>query len=148
MNQRQFGEWAGAQRAIPNRDIRTFTPTWTGFATPPTGDISYVDLGNFAIMFVTSITTGVGNSALMRITNVPAEIAPLDLSGGFCRVIDDDGTGGVRYPGIWAYNASTGILAFGTQQVSSAPGTVLDNFNTSAVGTKGLPAGWYIMYPK
>jgi hypothetical protein len=148
LNSRQWATWAAAQQALPRRDVRTFTPTWAGFGTPPVGNISYIDTGSFVVMFVLADLTGIGNSAVMRITNVPEIIEPIDSAGGTCRVIDDDGTGGVRYPGVWAYNAGTGILAFGTQQVLSAPGTVTDNYNTSAVGVKGLPAGWFVIFPR
>lgn len=40
MNKRQWSTWATAQSRAPQRDVKRFTPTWTGFSADPS-EIEY-----------------------------------------------------------------------------------------------------------
>lgn len=146
MNDRQLAEWLSAQRQFPTHDTKRFTPTWSGFSVNPSGQLSYIDGGMFAIIFNEGAAkTGTADGTVMRFTGIPNAIRPYEFSSGICAVIFDDGSGGVQYPGVWGYNDAVGF-GFGYLQVSSAPGTVVRQFTVPA-GVAGLPAAWYIMYP-
>lgn len=77
MNSRQYSEWASAQQSMPFRDVKSFTPTWTGFSAAPTGSIFYIDLGAMILMWAEpGLSTGTSNDSSMSFTGVPAAIRP------------------------------------------------------------------------
>lgn len=140
--------WDGSSLSITGsinmtNSVQSWTPTWTGFLSPPSGTISYLDLGAVVFIWVTSSRTGSSNATSMTITNVPAAIRP--TSGNRfvpCHVIDD---GGVV---LGAVNVdSTGLMTFYVDTVvGSKVGPTTTGFGAAL--TKGIGQGWTIMYAK
>jgi hypothetical protein len=68
---------------------QTFTPSWNGFSTAPTGDFSYIDFGSFVLMWTTAVMSGTSNANSMNLSGVPAAIRPADNRFLQCMVRDD-----------------------------------------------------------
>jgi hypothetical protein len=143
-------DWSGSGLAISgsvnlSNTVQTFTPIWTGFSSAPSGDISYIDIGKLVILFSASSLTGTSNGAAMAITNLPAAIKPASGTRKIpCIVVDD----GLSRSGMAEPDAS-GDFDFYLETPNTADARVdlaANSFKTS--GTKGLAAGWSIMYPK
>lgn len=123
-------------------NVQTFTPTWgTGFSTDPTGDISYIDMGTYVILFVVNQSTGTSDTGAMSFTGPPAAIRPSTTVFAPSVCINN----GVRI------HVDVGITAAGNVlfSASDATGTFVSfsatGFTTS--GTKGLSNGWTFLYP-
>lgn len=62
---------------MPQQDVNSFTPVWSGFSVAPTGRIFYIDLGAMVLMWAeTNLSTGTSNSSSMSFTGVPESIRP------------------------------------------------------------------------
>lgn len=123
--------------------VQSWTPTWTGFSSAPSGTISYLDLGAIVFIWITTSRTGTSNANSMTITNVPAGIRPVSGNRFIpCHVIDD---GGVV---LGAVNVdSSGLMTFYVDTVvGSKVGPTTTGFGASL--TKGIGQGWTIMYAK
>lgn len=129
---------------------QTFTPTgWAGFSSDPSGDISYLDFGAFVMMWRDTALTGNSDEAFMAFTGgVPAGIRPSAGRYVRCQVIDENYLlGGV------AFIDNSGGMSFFLETVETTytPDVIAftNSFtDPSSAGSKGLPAGWLIMYPK
>jgi hypothetical protein len=130
-------------RGILDFAAQTFTPTWTGFSSSPSGDISYIDFGSFVLMFRASALTGTSNATTMTITNVPSAIRPSGQRELTCPITNASNLvlGGTRV------QENDGELKF---EVATASGSemLFAPAGFSSSGNKGLPAGWMIIYPK
>ena len=131
---------------------QTFTPSgWTGFSTDPTGDISYLDFGPFVILWVNSAMVGLSDEVFMSFsTGMPAAIRPSATRDVRCTVLDENFICG----GVARIDPS-GAMAFFLEEVQAGappPANTIgfDNIFTdpSATGSKGLPSGWMVIYPK
>lgn len=122
---------------------QTWTPTWTGFSSPPSGDLSYFDFGAFVIVWWDggSPLMGTSNSTQLRITNVPTAIRPAGTRVGDAMTIDN---GTLHSGGFAMFN--NGTCAF-TQNRNDA-NYILPIEDYATFGNKGLPAGGLFMYPK
>ena len=120
----------------------TFTPTWSGFSTPPTGDVSYIDFGAFVIMWIEVAMFGTSNSIGAGITNLPAAIAPSSTRLVPSYVLDD----GKLISGA-AQITATGIPLF-TSELTNTIDIKLNSQGCETTGNKGLAAGWMIIYAK
>lgn len=122
---------------------QTFTPTWAGFLTDPAGDLSYIDLGNFAIIFSADARTNTSDDVVMSLTGVPAAIRSATSAGTT----------------VTCYLINNGSTAWGMVNIDNAGGMQFFIFDGTAPlpfddagftnsGGKGLPAGFFVMYPK
>lgn len=126
---------------------QTFTPEWSvagigPFSSDPTGDLSYVNLGRLVIIYTTSAITGTSDDNYMSILNLPTGAKPPVGATGTCMVVDN----GTTVFGSWSRSGFS-TLDFSIAAVSgSKVGFSSTGFTSS--GTKGLPAGWALIYAK
>ncbi len=123
-------------------NIQTFDPTWSGFTTEPSGTLSYADIGNFAIVFSNDARTNTSNATTMSLTGVPAAIRAPSAAGVTvpCFLIDN----GSSAWGMVNIDNSGGMQFFIFNGTAPLPFTDTGFTNSAA---KGLPAGFFVMYP-
>lgn len=124
---------------------QTFSPSsWTGFSSDPSGDISYIDFGAYVLMFRGASLTGTSDDTPFSFDGVPTAIRPAADRSGRCEVIDNSNQLG----GAWSIT-SGGTVTFRLDDTSSVANRVRALAATfTASGTKGIPAGWLIVFPK
>jgi len=84
----------------------TFTPTYTGFSTPPGGTVAWFKVGGLACLNSQSLT-GTSNANTFTITNIPSAIQPTGLTGGYVRAVDN---GSNVAAAVWTLSGSTMIF--------------------------------------
>jgi hypothetical protein len=120
----------------------SFTGTLTGYATPPTGTVSYVVFANSAgtgklcTLRVGTTITGTSNATSFTMTGLPAACTPTD-DVYVTTVVSDNSTEVVATATI---AASGTTITFACDQPFSAAGF-------TAANNKALVAGWSITYP-
>lgn len=130
-----------------NYPASSFTPTWTGFAVPPVGDLYYVDYGSYVVLWTNIQLLGTSNAATMTISNLPAAIRPTNTQYAYCVVRDN--YGGTNDMVGAALIDSTGVITFSQADPGALSGrVVLFSGIFSGAGTKGLAAGWTVTYGK
>lgn len=122
---------------------QTFTPTWgAGFSADPAGDLSYLDLGAVVILWTGASMLGTSDDTGMTITNLPAAIQP--ASGNRfvpCHVVSDSSVL------VGAVNISGATMTFYLDEViGTNVGPSITGFDNT--GSKGLAAGFLIVYPQ
>lgn len=80
-NTANYMRWSGTALEVAGslnltNTVQTFAPTFTGYTTPPSGNLSYLDLGRIVIMWAEANLVGYNTSASISITNVPVAIRP------------------------------------------------------------------------
>lgn len=119
----------------------SFTGTLTGYASGPTGTISYAVVANsagtgkIAHLWADSAITGTSNATSLTMTGAPAAVRPVTAARVGATFAVDNNT-------LVAANfsiATGGTITFGMGAGFSGTG-----FTNS--GTKGLGAGWSISY--
>ncbi len=139
----------------------TFTPTWgTGFSSDPTGDLRFqiIDEGTHDIVFISddtgAVMTGTSDTTAMSITGIPAAIRPDVEVFSSLFVLTD---AGAADKACFATISVAGVITFQVmnynQHGTGGPKTMVigsdgsdDKFTASS--TKGLPAGWWMMYER
>lgn len=117
----------------------SFIGTLTGFGSGPTGTIQYRITGNLCTLFTTASITGTSNSALMSVTGLPSACITTTTFYGTCYGLQDSGSLGQI--GIFS------VAPAGTS-VNFTKGPLDGSYTPFTVsGTKGLLAGWSVMYP-
>jgi hypothetical protein len=140
--------WNGSTLSVTGainmtNSVQSWTPTWTGFLSPPSGTISYLDLGAIVFLWVSASRTGSSNATTMTITNLPASIRPVSGNRFIpCHVVDD---GGVL---LGAVNIdSSGLMTFYVDAVIGGKvGPSISSFGAAL--TKGIGQGWTVVYAK
>lgn len=145
MDARAFDRWAMGQQAMPHRDVRTFTPTWSGFSVDPVGDLSYIDLGAMVVIFSSDDLTGTSNAVNFDIGGLPEAIRPSGNRMLVCMA--RDGVDGDVFAVATVQAAGTIAMLQSYEQDVLGSATVTTNAWANA-GTKGLIGGFTIMYPK
>jgi hypothetical protein len=114
-----------------------YTGTVTGHAANPTGTIFCKRVGNFAQVFCTANIVAVSNSTDMALTGT----MPTSFRPSSTRVVISVGMrdNGVTVGGV-ASIASTGVITFGAGINNNPTGF-------TAALSKGLEAGWSLIYP-
>ena len=124
----------------------TWTPTYgAGFSVDPVGDLRYQIIGDATHAFVLVSASdggsrqGTANANTFTISAIPAAIRPdATVLSTIAGVIN----GSTEFAGdVSVTNA--GVFTFRLEDSSEIPQTA--GWSTS--GSKGLPAGWSIMYP-
>lgn len=122
--------------------VKSFTPEWVGFATPPSGEIKYYNFGNIVFMWTDAPLTATSTDTNLLITNVPSELNVEGIST-FCETLDN----GLAYLSLVHDGGVDGQLEFTMVEVSGSKilsSVGLGNYTNS--GTKGLPADWMIVF--
>lgn len=141
--------WDGSSLSITGtinmtNSVQSWTPTWTGFDSPPSGTINYLDLGAVVLIWISANRTGSSNATTMQITNLPVGIRP--VSGNRfvpCHVIDN---GSVL---LGAVNVlSSGVMDFYLDTVIGTKVGPASTSFTAGSTNKGIGQGWTIMYSK
>jgi hypothetical protein len=118
----------------------SFTPTWTGFSSPPSGGTNVVfwsKIGNVVVLQFGSGTTGTSNTTGMTISNLPSNLRPSTAASARSPIIvTDSGAEAMGAIGV----TSAGVITFfkGTSPPSSS------GFTNS--GTKGVGPFVYVTY--
>jgi hypothetical protein len=147
MDERTFAVWAQAQRAVPARDVKTFTPTWGGFSADPDGDLKYAVLGELvAIWAEPSLTLGTSNSTLFSFTFTNAPSALIPESVALTTVLATDNGGSIQATASIANGGPNLVVSILTNDVSGTH-IVPNTFGWTNVGVKGLAPGFVIIYP-
>jgi hypothetical protein len=143
MDARQYATWASAQQAVPRRDVKTFTPTWSGFSVDPVTDLSYVNLGTLGLLFTATTageSGGTSDATNFSFTGLPDEITPEISSTVPCFLRDN----GATVYGFCTINF-TGEVSFGIYD-GGAP-FPFDASGWTSSGNKGLAGGWFVIFP-
>lgn len=128
-----------------NLSAQTFTPSWeTQFDTPPSGTISYVDLGCLVMMFTTAALTGTSNGIDPTFigSGIPSAIRPSTSRMAPCIVINNN----VPELGFVNIQNNGNFTLYRALTTSGAPVPSASAFSHS--NSKGLPDDWMIVYPK
>lgn len=124
------------------RDVRTFTPSWTGFSVDPTLDLYYKNFGSIVAIWSPAINTGTSNGTTFLINNLPSELWPREFRNVTLMAIDNN----VNVSASVSIN-TTGTMTFQNSAVVGAIVT-FSNSGWTAASNKGFPAGATIMYAK
>lgn len=144
MNAREQAEFFAQAGILADNRVKTFTPTWSGFSVDPDGDISYMDFGPVVMMWVDVATTGTSDAAQLEISDLPASIRPNgNARDVVCLVINDS----TLLTGSAAVG-SNGIITFYIARALGVDSSLIQTSTWTASGNKGLPQGWFIIYPK
>jgi hypothetical protein len=152
MNERQWATFVTESGIQADRSVKTFTPTsWTGFSVDPVGDISYHDFGAIVVMWRDVALTGTSDDVGMSFAGIPEAIRP--LSGNKimrCLVINGSfmlgGAVEITTSGVAQFyleGTAGGGAGTADDDRVSPQGSIFEN-----TGTKGLNAGWLVMYSK
>lgn len=146
MNQRQWAEYAQAQQAVPSRDVRRFTPVWSGFATPPTGDFKYAILGEVAIIWGDqNLTTGISNATDFSFSGGPTELIPVSRTQIVIQA-NDSAVGNIQATAQISNSGPTLTVAFAINEVSGTH-IIANSAGWTAAGLKYLVPGFVVIYP-
>lgn len=117
----------------------------TGYASGPTGRVTFNRAGNMAGLRVFDALTGTSNANTLTLTTIPAEYRPAATTVVSC-VVEDAGIGNIpalasiSTAGVITFSIVASPYTFSSTTVPSATA-----FTTS--GTKGLPSGTTIVWP-
>lgn len=141
MNLREFAQWSQAATALPDRDIRTYTPgvgDWVGWSVNPSGGFKYIDAGSFVLLWTDDELTGTSNLGGFAVVPLPANLRPSQTVHAASPACIDNSL----FVGCFAQITSGGTLAMFNMNTT----TFTYGNNWTAAGTKGWPRGWSIMY--
>lgn len=143
MNGRQFDQWTAAQLAVPPKDARSFTPTWDGFSSPPSGDVYYANLGALVVMWITKeMTLGTSDNTVFAITNVPEDIWPDTAQSVTIRAWDN----GAIYDAYAFIDDDSAVMSFALKVVTGTRVASDSITSWTAAGNKGLNPGTVLIY--
>lgn len=124
--------------SIPIQTSGSFTGTLTGMGGATTGTVYYTTNGNVVHLYVTGNITGTSNATSMTLTGLPSNVQPTQAQWGTSINMLDNST---AITGYWRFSAG----AYSVVKFSGALTNFTDTGFTAA-GTKGLSAGWSMMY--
>jgi hypothetical protein len=148
-------EWTRFVQTLNAQPIRnlgdveqTFTPTsWTGFSSDPVGTISYYSFGDLVVLSrAVSDLTGTSDAADMTFSGLPEDIRPKTSSvvrSVPCITL----LNGVQVASI-AHIDWTGTVTFGAGDTTATAGRLRYTESYNTVGSKGLPAGWHVIFTR
>lgn len=127
----------------------SFLPAWTGFSVTPTVAAYYIDMGKLVFLWFEADAVGTSNANAMTITNLPSAIRPSGIRFGTCPVYNqgDILQGGWEIPSAGGYSTIRFYLGL-VAATSGSEGLRQDLAYFATSGTKGVPNGWLIVYPK
>lgn len=122
-------------------NVKTFTPTWTGFSSDPSGDLDYIDFTTWAVIWYDgSSLLGTSNATSFTLSNLPAAITPAQTKTVTC-ICTNNGANALAVAAVQSSgNVSMQIFNAGTPYPFTATGW-------TASGSKGLGPGFFIVYP-
>jgi hypothetical protein len=122
----------------------TFTAALTGMSATTSATFNYYRTGTLGVLRTTSALTGTSNSTSMTLTGFPNVVQPVVGCTVLCGRLCDNGNNNL----LGEASFSGGTLTFGISKSNAVA-----NFNQTSTtgftnsGTKGLSAGWYVIYP-
>jgi hypothetical protein len=117
--------------------VGSFTGTLTGYASNPTGTVSYRISNNVCTLFLEASITGTSNATSLTMTGLSAAVTP--GAARFCRCAVTDNN---LLTTAGASVSAAGVITFSFEGLSG-----FNASNFAASGTKGLPQTWLITYP-
>lgn len=124
----------------------TFTPTWTGYTSQPSGTLTYLDLGAVVIMWAPNTITGTSNATAMTFTGIPSAIRPSGTRSLSCQVVND---GVVIEGGVFIQSDGSAVFHRVVALGASQPYDVVPYISSfTSAGLKGVPNGFLLVYPK
>lgn len=140
--QATFFAQAGIQADVPGK---SFTPTsWDGFSVNPTGAISYLDFGELVILYSEDAHLGTSDDTVMFFEGLPEALRPVRPFTIASSIIS---IGGFSVAGM-ATIEDSGRVSFQASNTTTVAGRVIYASDFPALGSKGLPVGWLILYAK
>lgn len=131
-------------------NTQTFTsPTWTGFSSAPSGNLSYAIAtdSRFAELWIPTNQFGTSNATSMSITDLPSTIRPAGSGASFAFALggvqDNSVTDQICQARIW--QASHGSA--GTMEFQIYVGGVFTSASWTNSGQKGFAAGTRFRWP-
>lgn len=124
----------------------SFAPSWSGFSSAPVGNLSYLDLGAIVFLWAPANRIGTSDSGTMSFTGLPVAIRPTSLRSVSCILF----VGSSVVPGTCFINSS-GLVEFNRTMADTtggSPAPVYANYALPTSGSKGLPDGFLVTYPK
>jgi len=117
---------------VATTQASSFTATLTGMSAATTGTLQYEISGQHILLWASSAITGTSNSTAFTITGLPAAVQqnPVVVP---C-VLTNNGT------------SVMGSATLSGSTITFAMGSPLSATGFTSSGTKGLPAGWTLMY--
>jgi len=122
----------------------TFTATLTGMTATTSATFNYFRTGSIAVLCTTAALTGTSNSTSMTLTGIPSVVQPVVDCTVLCGRLCDNGNNNL----LGEASVSAGTLTFGivkNNAVANFSQTSTTAFTNA--GTKGVSAGWYVIYP-
>lgn len=125
--------------AVPAAVSGTFTGTLTGMTATTTGTVNWVKMSTTgAMVYITADILGTSNATTMTMTGLPSSVQPTNSTYVPCARLENNSAFGLAgYASI-----SGGTITF-TMLTSSQN----DGGPWTGSGTKGLKAGWCVVYP-
>lgn len=129
-------------RKLSLRDFRdhmiteegSFSPTLTGFASPPSPTMHWARTGQIVTLNCNGGFSATSNATTMSITNIPAAIRPAAFPAGQVPcIVRDNGTDQFGHVHI----SAAGVMTFGL-------GATTGGFTAS--GSKGIGGNWSVTY--
>ncbi len=118
----------------------SFTATLTGMGSTTTGTMIYEIIGRWAVLyagFAAAAITGTSNATSFTVTGLPAAVVPGAAVQVPC-ILEDNGV----------LIVGSAVIASGGTVITFSMGSPLSATGFTNSGTKGLPAGWSIMFPR
>jgi hypothetical protein len=151
MDARQWDRFVAQSGIQADKNVKTFTPTWSGFSSDPVGDISYMDFGAIVMMWASSALIGTSDDVNMVLGGIPESLMPSSAKWVSCLVLDGSTTPGVVLAAsafIQSAASTSESMAFSLHDAVADSPLVSASAPFQNTGSKGLPAGWFITYPK
>jgi hypothetical protein len=126
---------------VPTFSEGSFTGTLTGYASGPTGTVSYKIIANAAgtgkvcMLSVGTDITGTSNATSFTMTGLPAACTPSDDVRVMCELTDNSSS-----------VAALAIIAAAGTTITFATDAPFSGSGWTNSGTKAVPAGWHIAY--
>lgn len=119
----------------------TFSPSWTGFASPPPNQMRYADLGTHAMIW-SPLNLGTSNGTTFGFSGIPAAVRPAQQA--IVPVVCADG--GQIVPGFVVIGANGAATVY--RHVISGTSVAASSTSWTSTGQKGLQAGVTMFFPK
>jgi hypothetical protein len=129
-----------ASKRATTTDTNSFTATLTGMSATTTGSMIYEIIGRWAALYMgfsAAAVTGTSNSTSFTVTGLPAAVVPAAAVQVPC-ILTNNGT----------LVSGTAAIASGGSTITFSMGSPLSTTGFTNSGTKGLPQGWSIMFPR
>ena len=123
----------------------SFTGTLTGYASGPTGTVSYTIANGVVTLYLAAGISGTSNSSAMTMTGLPVAVRPSSARGFCCTDVSDNGNSNMQAGGVVGTGGTITFNLWVTNAVTNR--VTRDPAAFTGSGTKGLISQWQISYP-